>query len=236
MKPSFFLAVAILAMPIAPAHAQDTNVPGLGEVVVTANRASAPYAQQDRPVIGLRRKADAAVTVIGFNSDSRDADTRKREIYSMMRAAIDRAPSAGIELVSGSFDLQPVTAANYETLAMISGGRVDTSRVNLMLKVRLMGTAADAAQKLNAFAKSIPGTGRGTVDNYGGLTLTIVNPDQYRDSIVKLVADDARGHAAMFGPDYAVQINGIDGQVSWSQVSSTEVFLYVPYRYTIVPK
>jgi FtsP/CotA-like multicopper oxidase with cupredoxin domain len=66
--------------------------------------------------------------------------------------------------------------------------------------------------------------------------LTIVNPDQYRDAIVQLVADNARRYAAMFGPDYAVQVGGIDGQVFWSQVSGTDVFLYVPYRYTIVPK
>jgi hypothetical protein len=68
------------------------------------------------------------------------------------------------------------------------------------------------------------------------LTLTIVNPDQYRDAIVKLVADNARHYAALFGTDYAVQVNGIDAQVYWSQVSGTDVFLYVPYRYTIVPK
>jgi hypothetical protein len=68
------------------------------------------------------------------------------------------------------------------------------------------------------------------------LTLTIVNPDQYRDTIVKSIAENARRYAAMFGPEYAVQVNGIDGQVSWSQISSTDVFLYIPYRYTIVPK
>lgn len=236
MKAVSILATALLGIAVGPAFAQDAKAPGLGEVVVTANRLNAPYAQQDRPVVGLRRKADAAFTVVAFNSDSRDAETRKSEIYTMMRAAIDRAPAAGIDLVSGSFDVQPVTIANYQTLAIISGGRVDTSRVNLMLKVRLTGTAGDAMQKLSAFAKSIPGSGRGTVDNYGGLTLTIINPDQYRDSIVKLVADDARIRAATFGPDYAVQVTGIDGQVAWSQVSSTDVFLYIPYRYTIVPK
>lgn len=236
MKAISILAAVLLGAATMPAFSQDANSPGLGEVVVTANRLNAPYAQQDRPVAGLRRKADSVVTVIAFNSDSRDAETRKNEIYTMMRAAIDRAPAAGVDLVSGSFDVQPVTIANYQTLAMISGGRVDTSRVNLMLKVRLTGTIDAAMQKLYAFAKTVPGSGRGTVDNYGGLTLTIVNPDQYRDAIVKLVAEDARDRAASFGPDYAVQVTGIDGQVSWSQVSSTDVFLYIPYRYTIVPK
>jgi hypothetical protein len=105
-----------------------------------------------------------------------------------------------------------------------------------MIKVKLAGSTVAAEQKFVAFVKSVPVTGRGAIDKTGSLTLTIINPDQYRDTIVKMVADHARSYAAYFGPDYAVQINGIDGQVSWSQVSGTEVFLYMPYRYTIVPK
>lgn len=93
-----------------------------------------------------------------------------------------------------------------------------------------------AGERLDAFIKGIPRTGRGAIDKAGALTLTIRNPDQYRDAIVKLVADDARHNAAIFGPDYAVQVGGIDGQISWSQVSGTDVFLYLPYRYTILPK
>lgn len=74
------------------------------------------------------------------------------------------------------------------------------------------------------------------VSTGGGITLTVVNPDQYRDAIVQLVAGDARHMAALFGPDFTFNVTGIDGQVSWSQVSSTEVFLYIPYRYVIIPK
>ena len=50
------------------------------------------------------------------------------------------------------------------------------------------------------------------------------------------MAEDAKHSAALFGPDFTLNITGIDGQVAWSQISSTEVFLYILYRYTIVPK
>ncbi len=82
MKPIYFLAVIVGANAFVLAHAQQVSAPGLGEAVVTASRSSAPYAQQDRPVVGLRRRADSVVTVVDFNSDSRDAETRKREISS----------------------------------------------------------------------------------------------------------------------------------------------------------
>jgi hypothetical protein len=229
MKPAFFLAAAILGIAIVPARAQDANAPGLGEVIVNSNRMSARYALQDRPVVGLRRQADSAVLQVSISSD-------KREIHAMLLAVLDRAAAAGVELVTGNFELTPVTKANYQDLPLFPAGRVDTSQVSVMIKVKLAGSTATAEQRLNAFIKSVPRTSRGAMDKAGALTLTIVNPDQYRDAIVKLVAENARNYAAMFGPDYAVQVSGVDGQVFWSQVSGTDVFLYVPYHYTIVPK
>ena len=240
MDPRLFLATALLATAAAtatvPVFAQNAGTPGLGEVVVTGNRLNARYAQQDRPVVGLRRQADAVVLQLSIASDSRDPETRKREIHAILLAALDRAAAAGVDLVTGGFELTPVTKASYQDLPLVSAGRVDTSQATLMVKVKLAGSITAAEQRLDAFIKSVPRTGRGTIDKVGGLSLTIVNPDQYRDAIVQLVADNARHYAAMFGPDYAVQASGVDGQVSWSQVSGTDVFLYVPYRYTIVPK
>ncbi len=236
MRAAFILAAAMLGVATHPARAQEANAPGLGEVVVTANRLNARYSQQDRPVVGLRRQADSVVLSVSISSDSRDAADRKREIHAMVQSAIDRAASAGIELVTGNFELTPVTKANYQELPLYPAGRVDTSKVDLMIKTRLAGSATAAEQKLEAFIKAIPKSGRGVVDRAGVMTLTIVNPDQYRDTIVKLVAENARRYAAIFGADYAVQVSGVDGQIFWSQVSTTDVFLYVPYRYTIVPK
>lgn len=235
MIPAILLAAAALGLAVTPAHAQDAK-PGLGEVLVTANRQNAPFAWQDRPVVGLRRQADSAVVQVSFSSDARDAAVRKREIHAMLAAALDRAAGAGVELVTGGFDLTPVSKAGYQSLPLFSAGRVDTSQATLLVKVRLAGSIAAAGQRIDAFVKAIPRSGRGAVDRTGSLTLTIVDPDQYRDAIAKAVADDARRHAALFGPDYAVQVTGIDGQVVWSQVSATEVFLHLPYRYTIVPK
>jgi hypothetical protein len=236
MKAAFFLAAAILGAGAAPAFAQDANAPGLGEVVVTGSRTSARYAQQERPVVGLRRQADSAVLQLVIASDSRDAMTRTHEIRTMLLAALDRAAATGVELVTGNFELVPLTRANYQDLPLVLGGRVDTSQAIIMAKVKLAGSINAAELRLDAFIKSVPRTGRGTVDRIGLPTLTIVDPDQYRDAIVTLVAENARHYAAMFGPDYAVQVSGIDGQVAWSQVSGTDVFLYVPYHYTIVPK
>jgi hypothetical protein len=226
----------LAALTVSPLSAQDEGGGGSGEVVVTASRYSAPYAQQNRPVIGLRRQADGAVMSLSINSDSREEATRKSEIHAMLLSAIDRAAAAGLELVSGSYWLVPVTKSNYKDLPFFGAGRVDTSQVVLLVKTKLSGSALATAERLTGFIKSVPKSGRGAISANGSMTLTIINPDQYRDAIIKMVADNSRKYAAMFGADYAVQVNGIDGQILWSQVSSTEVFLYVPYTYIIVPK
>jgi hypothetical protein len=236
MRPLLLLAGAVLAFTISPVLAQDANAPALGEVVVTGNRLAAPYADRERPVVGLRRRADSAVMRVTLSSDSRDEADRKREIHTMLAAALQRAPAAGIEVVIGSFSLLPVTQANYQDLPMVSAGRIDTSQVEVMVKVRLTGTATAAGRQLDAFIAAIPRTGRGVMEASGQVTLTIVDPDQYRDQIVRLVAENARKYSEMFGADYAVQVTGIDRQIVWSQVSPTEVFLYVPYSYTVVPR
>ena len=232
MKRAIMLALALLTGTMVQAQ----QPAGLGEIVVTGNRQNARYAQAERPVVGLRRQADYVARPLTISSDARDAATRTREIHTMLAAAIDRAAAAGVELALGSFELQPVTRANYQALPFTGAGRVDTSQVNLLVKTRLADSTAAAGERLDGFVKGLPRSGRGAIDAAGALALTIVNPDQYRDVIVKLVADHARAQAAAFGPGYAVQVSGIDGQVAWSQVGAGDVFLYLPYRFTIVPR
>lgn len=239
MTASYRFAAAVAALLAAPALAQQAAPAGngLGEVLVTANRNTIPYAQQDRPVVGLRRPADAAVIAVAISSDTREEATRKREIHAVLLAALARAEAAGLDLVWGGSLIAPVTRANYQDLPFQWAGRADTSKVDLMVRAPLAGsTAAVADKRLADFVKAVPLTGRGVIDKTGNLTLTVVDPDQYRARIIGLVADDARASAAAFGPDFAFTVTGIDGQVAWSQVSGTEVFLTLPYRYTIVPR
>ena len=234
MKPAYGIAAALLAIAAPPLAAQDGG--GLGEVVVTANRTNIRYFQQERPVVGLRRQADGAVIAVSISSDSRDEATRKKEIHAVLLAALGRAAAAGVEFVSGSYQLEPVTKANFTELPFQWAGRADTSKVDLLVKVKLAGSAVAAEKRLTDFIKAVPRSDRGVIDKTGSLTLTIVDPDKYREQVIKLVAEEAAHNAAIFGPEYRYNISGIDAQLSWSQVSSTEVFLYLPYRYTIYPR
>lgn len=230
-------AAALAALMLCANALQAQNNSNIaGEIVVTGQRTAQSYYEEQAPVIGLRRQADLAVQSVSITSDSRDEAVRKQEIHTMLASALAKADAAGVELVSGGFELTPITTANYRDLIFAYGGRPDTSQVSFFVKAKLAGSTGSAQSKIDNYIRSIPASGRSLVEKRGELTLTIINPDQYRDQIVQLVAKEALKNAGFFGADYAVNVSGLDQQLKWSQVSGTEVFLYIPYRFAVEPK
>lgn len=230
------LALAIALLGAAPAPAQ---VIGSQEIVVTGLRREASDYDERIPAIGLRRVADFAVQEVVITGDTRDPDKRHDEIYQMIRGAIALAQKqGGIELATGEMIIEPLTLANYRNLTLKNDGRPDSDKTTFLIKTRLSGNvdAREALSRITAFVKAVPAVGRAELKPAGDLTLSVVAPDQYRGQIVDLVAADARATAIKLGPDYAVEAKGLDRPVEWSRASLTEVFLYVPYSYSVVPK
>jgi hypothetical protein len=229
------LLSSLLLMSAAPALAQDLTG---SEIVVTGTRRSADNYDAAIPAIGLRRVADYAIQEVVVVGDTREQARRRDEIFQMIRGAIALAgKSGGIELATGEMVVEPLTLDNYRNLPLQTDGRPDTDRTSFMVKTRLSanGDAKAALDRISAFIKSVPTVGRAEMRPTGDLSLSIVSPDQYRGRIVDLVSADAHATAAKLGPDYAVEARGLDRPVEWSRASLTEVFLYVPYSYTIVP-
>ena len=230
------IALAIALLSAAPAAAQ---VIGNQEIVVTGTRREASDYDERIPAVGLRRVADFAVQEVVITGDTRDPDKRHEEIYQMIRGAIALAVKQGsIELATGEMIIEPLTLANYRGLTLKNDGRPDSDKTSFLIKARLSGNvdAREALSRISAFMKAVPPVGRAEMKPAGDLTLSVVGPDQYRGQIVDLVAADARATAAKLGPDYAVEAKGLDRPVEWSRASLTEVFLYVPYTYGVVPK
>ena len=251
------LALAGLTVFAAPALSQGGDE---GEIIVTGTRISGPTAVsvvEQRPVIGLKRQADSAVRRIEIVSDSREAELRQREVQAMLLAALDRAQREGMSLVTGHYEVVEVTRDNWRDAFPALAGRPpedddddddddeddkpepgfeddgSTATVRLLVKTRLEGSIASAQQKITAFVKAVPATGRSQIEQKGGLALTIINPDQYRDEIYRLVAAGAKHAASFYGEDYSVSLTGLDRDIAWAQVSNTEIVLYIPYSFTV---
>ncbi|MXO91132.1 hypothetical protein [Pontixanthobacter aquaemixtae] len=234
----FLLGGAAIAMALPmPAFAQDENV-----VVVTGSRSDRSsnfqYYDDSQSAIGFTRKADYFVKPIYVNSDSRGADLRRDELFSMLRATIEQAGREGISLIAGDYGLRKLTVDNMEKLTVRSGGRPDTSQVTIYARLPVAGDDARASlanERIETFAKSIPVTGRSFIQT-GSISLAIDDPDQYRIDVVRSVATESRRYASLFGSDYGVEIRGLDSELFWQQASETEVFLYIKHSFVVSPK
>lgn len=156
----------------------------------------------------------------------------------MVRGAIDLAGKRGtIELSTGEMIVEPLTPGNYRSLTLRSEGRPDAEKTSFLVKTKLSSgaDAKSALERIDAFVKAVPAVGRAEIKRTGDLTLSVVSPEQYRGQIIDLVAKDAYTTAAKLGTNYAVEAKGLDRPIEWGRASLTEVFLYVPYSYTIVP-
>ena len=249
-------ALALLSAPLA---AQEDN--GGGEIIVTGARRinGQPVPIEKPPVIGLRRTADSAVRTIEITSDSRGEDLRKSEVRAMLLAAIDRAGRDGLSLVTGDYTVVEVTRANWQDQFPGLAGKADaaededgdddededdrpqsafvddgnTTTLRLKVKTRLDGQITNAAQKIGRFVKAVPATGRSQMVQRGGLALTIINPEQYRDELYRRIATGAQHALGFYGPGYGLDVTGLDRAVAWKQVGTADLFVYIPYGFSV---
>lgn len=208
------------------------------EIMVTAMRRDTDDYDSNRPAVGLKRTADFAVQEVTITGDTRDPEKRADEIYAMLASAIADAPRSTVALAFGKETIQAVTLKNYHDLTLEKDSRPDTQKITFLVKAPLQsgGDAKGAQAKINAFVKGVKPIGRALMETSDDLTLSVVAPDQYRPAIADAVAADAKSLAQNLGPDYGVEIEGLNRPVEWARSGTSEVLLYIPYRLTLVPK
>jgi hypothetical protein len=232
------LFAAALFSSVASAQNEPTAVSvGSQEIVVTGVRANVDGYSAQTPAVGLKKVADFAIQPVTVTGDTRDSDQRHEEIYQTIRRAIELAGSYGVQLAFGDVVVEPLTLANYRDLTLGTDNRPDTNKVELLVKAPLTGAdAKEATARIDRFLKAIKPIGRALIAPTDDLSLSVVAPDQYRPEIGRIIAADAAAMAAKFGPDYAVEVRGLNRPVDWTRASLTEVFLYIPYELVIRPK
>lgn len=229
-----------------PAWAQD-------EIVVTGFRKLAVADADDvdgiravdiRPVLPaaalmLRRTADFAVQQVTIGGDTRDETKRREEIYAMTRKAIELADKYGVQLATGELVIEPLTLANYRNL--IVGEDEDASEselVTFLVKTPLAAgmDAKSALERIAKFIAAVPAVGRAELEARSELSLSVVDPEQYRRPIIAAIAKEAAATNAPFGTGYGMEVTGLAGHVQWQRASLTEIVLYLPVTYAVRPR
>lgn len=226
-----------------PAMAQD-------EIIVTGMRRLVRDDDDDRvvekPILTpaavqmLRRTADFAVQQVVVVSDTVEEEEARKEVQAMIRKAIDLSAGSGVQLASGELVVEPLTAGNYKDLeiAEIDEDELSGEAAKLLVKVPLAPgiDAKMALAKIDKFIKAVPAVGRAEMKAYSELTLSVVDPEQYRGAIIDLVAKDTGNTSGRFGAGYGVEVTGLDKPVQWKRASLTEVQLFLPSNSTVRPR
>jgi hypothetical protein len=199
-------------------------------------------ARTDKTVIpgaSLKRPADFLLQRVKVSSDAREESVRKDEIFETLKlmsaaAARDKTIDLVVLLDARVIPLK----LDSTTVKLTRGSRADTSETTVSLRTRVIQGASHATElygKLKAFPTTIKPAGRSAIDVYGDAEVSIVNPSQYREQVVRLYAADSKLVTSTLGADYRVITRGIDRQLQWVRDGMTDVTLFIPYEYDVIP-
>ena len=206
------------------------------EIIVTGSRI-----EREVPGQALVRKGDFLLLRIDISNDAREKDQREKEIHQTLLDAIKKAKRQnGIEMssVTPSGFVVPLTEANHR-IELNNGSRPDTSVAAFRVKSAIPDGVKDGEAlvlNLRRFVNELKMTGRTLVDIDTDVEISIVNPNQYRNDVIQLMAKDAKNITSALGEDYRVVVSGIDKPVEWARVGSLNVSIYIPYSYVVVPE
>lgn len=206
------------------------------EVIVTGFRNST----SELPGVTLKKKGDFLLLNVKVVNDTRSFEERKSEIYKTIKTAIDlsdKDKNIQISVSQGNLVL-PLTKNNFE-IDLVKGERQDTSEAYITFKTRIKNNILNTNSlilELKKFVSSIPVIGRVELIPLSEVNVSVVNPGQYRNEILGLVADDIKFITGKLGQEYKVVLEGINQPVMWNRAGPLHLSLYIPYSYTVVPE
>lgn len=206
------------------------------EIVVTATRRS----NTKLPSVYYTRRGDFLLLQVEIESDDRSASERLKELTNTIESFVEAAKADGEISLSfideGNF-VRALTPALYED-AISYGNRPDTSIARVQIKTAIPDDINDAfalSRKLLAFVEGIDETGRVTISTEDAVTISVVNPAQYRKDVVRVIIDDVNNVTAALGPEYRVILEGLDKPMSSFRSGDLSLSFYLPYQYIVIP-
>lgn len=209
-----------------------TALAQMDEIVVTAQRR-----QSDGPGLFLEKKGDYLLLEVSIENDSRDFSTRTEEINVAVNDFIEAAQKntdITLSIIDDSDFVRPLTEENFND-GIRQGPRPDTSVANLKVKTQIPYEVKDSyklANKLAVFVESIEEKGRTKISVYDEISVSVVNPYQYRTEVMKLVTDEVKSVTGALGPEYRVIMTGLDKELKWVRSGDLNPFNVTKIRNT----
>lgn len=236
------LALSLIVFPLT------SNAQFNDEIIVTGSRITSG-SDYEQPHVVMKRRPDNVILSVSVICDTRDAKKRLEELEATMINVVNTARTMP-EIELGTLIEREDDDGNEITFVkpyhqakfgdyVTSGYRADTSAVRLVLKTKVTPayqTEEDAMKVLNSFIESVKTKGRTEVVDDGDPIMSIISPSQYRYELVADIAQDARRVAQAFGPDYFVDVDGLEAPIVFYQTGELELTLYIPYGFDVTKR
>jgi hypothetical protein len=225
MLRSFALSLLLLAAAVV--RGQDNDVVILSPFVVST-------ASESIPPITLRKTADFLLLQVQITNDTRDEAKRRDEIYQTVKGIIsDAAKVPALEITTREMVL---TLQNYQVRLEESSSKADTSSVELLFRLPLKPADDVGAltTQLRQFSKRAVVTGRTEVFP-GEIGISVRTPERFRYELIGQIAQDVKKLKELFGDSFDLLVKGLDQRLKWRRASVSELELYLPYSYEVLP-
>jgi hypothetical protein len=221
------LSAVLFAVFSQPVFAQ------LEEIVVTAGRSDGA------PVV-YSVKGDYHLQPIKIINDSLVEEERERDVKAAYEAIIDSSlGSSNIAIVASKRELTPIKDASDFSQLYRDDSKNSKSSINLFIKSEIKShdpSKGTYKENYQSFINSVGKFGRTKVVFNGDSDITILNPRQYRASLIQEIGKDIKVLVQALGGDYRVVINGLDRQVKWHREGEDNVEFFIPYSFIVIPK
>lgn len=208
-------------------HAQNDEVVILAPFEVAS-------AKDSIPPITIRKVADFLLLQVELVNDTRDADKRRDELYETVKGIIGAA--SRVKSLEISTREMTLSLQNYQVRLDGKTDKADTSTVELLFKVPL-GPNDDVVAltaQLRQFSRQVKVVGRTEIFP-GEIGISVKTPERFRYEVVEQIAGDVQKMKQLFGASFDILVKGLDQRLHWRRASVSELELYLPYSYDVLP-
>ena len=186
------------------------------------------------PPITIRKTADFLLLQVQVVNDTRDADKRREEIYGTIKGIV--AAAAKVKSLEISTREMTLTLQNYQVRLDEHSSKADTSTVELLFRLPLTPTDDVAAltTQLRAFTGQVQVVGRSEVFP-GEIGISVKTPERFRYEVIGHIAEDVGKVRQLFNGSFELLVKGLDQRLQWRRVSISELEIYLPYSYDVLP-
>ena len=181
------------------------------------------------PAVSLVLPADYLCAIVTLRTTSKDPDRQSvamRESLQRVTTAVEK--SARFQLHQGAIRFAGTNSSLYASKS--SAGSAATLQTSFRVLCPLQGTfdVFEAMKQLRRFIGSLTPVDD-TELNIASISLAVAAPEQYRERLLALIAEQSRAIQQNFGARTII-IDGLQNQVAVRQVDESNVELYLDYQ------